>query len=153
MVQRGETRRMSEDNGLITHTTTSPHLENQRATENKAMVITSLDLILCTLKGNWYNLILVLCKITLDLDLLFHCLKLMSCKFSTSEKKVFMHIFLKHISAIQPQIKHKQMDYQPCRNSNNRNTAMNWAVWTGAGFLKILICSAHTDVWWPLWTA
>lgn len=57
---------MSEDNGLITHTTTSPHQENQTATENKAMVSTSLDLILGTLKGNSYNLILVLCKITLD---------------------------------------------------------------------------------------
>lgn len=52
MVRRGETRRMSEENGLITHSTTSPHQENQTATENKAMVITSPDLMLCTLKGN-----------------------------------------------------------------------------------------------------
>lgn len=48
----GETRRMSEENGLITHSTTSPHQENQTATENNAMVITSPDLVLCTLEGN-----------------------------------------------------------------------------------------------------
>lgn len=35
---------MSEENGLITQSTTSPHQENETATKNKAMVITSLDI-------------------------------------------------------------------------------------------------------------
>jgi len=57
---------MSEENGQITHSCATLHQHNLTATENKTMGITSPEVLLCTLVGNWYNLILVLCTVTLD---------------------------------------------------------------------------------------
>lgn len=114
---------MSEENGLMSHSTTSPHQDNQTVTGNKAMVITSPDLILCTLKGNWYNLILMLCKITLNprSRSCSSCSFETACpaSFATSEKEVL----ILHVSILSPLLQYSHKLNTRERTTNPVGTA------------------------------